>query len=91
MIALPPSPGAVNVTVICAFPGAAPGCAGADGTVLGIATADAGEAAVVPFAFVAVIVQVYYFPFVRLPTTIGDAAPFADPGVPPFDDVQLTA
>jgi hypothetical protein len=89
VIALPPSNGAANVTVICALPGATPGLAGAEGTVLGTTAADAGDAAPVPFAFVAVTVQVYDFPFVSVPTTIGAPAPDAEPGVPPFEDTQF--
>jgi hypothetical protein len=88
VIALPPSFVAVNVTVICASPGVTAGCAGADGTVLGMTTADAGDAAPVPFAFVAATVQVYDFPFDRPPTTIGEPAPAAKPDVPPFDDAH---
>ena len=88
MIALPPSAGATNDTVTCAFPAATVGCAGALGTVLGTTTADAGDAAPGPFAFVAATVHVYDFPFDRPPTTIGDPAPGAEPGAPPFDDPQ---
>ena len=88
MIALPPSLGAAYVTVICAFPGATVGCAGADGTVLGTAAADAGDAGPAPFAFVAATVHVYDFPFDNEPTTIGDPAPEPDPATPPFDDVH---
>jgi hypothetical protein len=81
----------VNVTEICALPGVTPGGAGADGTVLGMTTADAGDVGLVPLAFVALTVQVYDFPFDNPPTAIGEAAPFAEPGMPPFDDVQLAA
>jgi len=42
---------------------------GAPGTVDGVATADATEAAPVPDAFVAVTVKVYAVPFVR-PVTV---------------------
>ena len=91
MIALPPLFGAANETLICAFPGAATGCAGADGIVLGITAADAAEVGPAPFAFVAATVHVYDFPFVSEPTTIGVAAPEAEPAVPLFDDTQLAA
>jgi hypothetical protein len=90
VIALPPLFGAVNVTVICAFPDTTVGCAGAEGIVLGITAIDAGDAGLVPFAFVAVTVHVYDFPFVKPLTTIGEAAPFIDPAVPPFDDAHVT-
>jgi hypothetical protein len=90
VIALPPSFGALKATVICWSPGSTVGCAGADGTVLGMTIADAGEAGPAPFAFVAVTVHVYDFPFVKPPTTIGDDGPDASPGAPPFDDAQLT-
>jgi hypothetical protein len=89
VMALPPSGGAVKLTAIWALAAATAGCAGADGTVLGITAADAGEAAPAPFAFVAVTVHVYDFPFASAPTTIGEPAPDADPAVPPFDDTQF--
>ena len=89
VIALPPSFGAVNVTVICALPDVTPGAAGAAGTVLGVVAAEAGDAAPAPFAFVAATVHVYDLPFVRPPTTVGDAASEADPAAPQFDDVQV--
>ncbi len=88
MIALPPSAGATNDTVTCAFPAATVGATGALGTVLGTAAADADDAAPEPFAFVAVTVHVYDFPFVKPPMTIGEPAPGAEPGVPPFDDTH---
>jgi hypothetical protein len=88
VIALPPSSGATNVTVTCASPAPTAGCAGADGTVLGITTAEAGDDGPVPFAFVALTVHVYDFPFVNPFTTMGDPAPPTDCGVPPFDEVQ---
>ncbi len=88
VIALPPLAGAENATVICAFPAATVGAAGALGTVLGTAAADAGDATPEPFAFVAVTVHVYDFPFVRPATTIGDAAPDPAPATPPFDDTH---
>jgi hypothetical protein len=71
------------------LPRVAIGGAGALGTVLGIADADATDAGPAPFAFVAVTVHVYVLPFVRPATTSGDAAPLADPGVPPFADEQF--
>ena len=56
----------------------------------GTAATDAGDAAPGPFAFVAVTVQVYDFPFVRPPTTVGEAVSVAEPGLPPFDDAHAT-
>ena len=90
VIALPPSNGATNDTVTCAFAGESVGGAGALGTVLGTATADAGDNAPVPFAFVAVTVHVYDFPFVRPLTTVGDAVSEVDAEAPPFDDTHAT-
>jgi len=90
VIALPPSVGGVKATVTWPFPGVTVGCAGALGTVLGTAATDSGDAGPVPFAFVALTVQVYDFPFDRPPTTVGDAVSEAEPGVPPFDDVHTT-
>ena len=82
MIALPPSKGATKATVICAFPAATVGAAGALGTVLGMTADDAGEAAPGPFAFVAVTLHVYDKPFDKPPTTIGEPAPVIEPDVP---------
>ena len=90
MIGLPPSNGATNDTVTWPFPAPTTGAAGALGTVLGTATADAGDAAPVPFAFVAATVQVYDFPFVNRPTTVGDARSATEPAAPPFDDTHAT-
>jgi hypothetical protein len=91
VIALPPLFGTVKDTTMSALPGWTLGCAGADGIVLGIAAADAGDAGLVPFAFVAVTVHVYDFPLVRPPTLTGDAAPLAAPAVPPFPDGHATS
>jgi hypothetical protein len=91
VIALPPLKGATNETVNSPLPTTTVGAAGAAGTVLGVAARDDGDAGLVPFAFVAVTVHVYDLPLVRPPTVIGEAAPFADPAVPPFDDAQLAA
>jgi hypothetical protein len=88
VIGLPPSNGAPKMTVTSPLPAPTVGVAGADGTVLGITTAEGGDAGPSPFAFVAVTVHVYDFPFDKPPTTIGDAAPAAAPDVPPFDDVH---
>jgi aconitase B len=88
VIALPPSNGAVNETVICASPGSAVGGAGGSGTRFGMTAADGADEGLVPFALVAVTVHVYDFPLVRPPTMTGGAGPFADPAEPPFDDVQ---
>ena len=90
MIALPPSAGATNDTVTCAFPATTVGVAGALGTVLGTTAADAGDDAPVPFAFVAATVHVYDFPFVNPPTTVGDARSATEPWAPPFEDVHTT-
>ena len=85
---LPPSNGATNVTVICAFPAVAVGCVGGSGTRFGTTTDDAGDAAPDPFAFVAVTVHVYDLPFDKVPTTIGEAPPEARPARPPSDDTH---
>ena len=90
MIALPPSNGGTNDTVTCALPATTVGVAGASGARFGITATDAGDAAPVPFAFVAATVQVYDFPFVREPTTVGDAASVTEPVAPPFDDTHTT-
>ena len=89
-MALPPSDGAAKETVSCALPEAAVGWEGADGTVLGIAAADGGDAGPVPFAFVAATAQVYDFPFVRPTMTTGEVVPAPDPVAPPFEDVHVT-
>jgi hypothetical protein len=91
VIASPPSSGAVNDTVICASPGVTTGWPGADGTVLGLATADTGDEDPEPSAFFAVTVQVYDLPFVRPPTVTGEAAPEAEPNAPPFADAQIAS
>jgi hypothetical protein len=75
--------------MICPSPGVAVGGAGGAGTVLGITEADGADGAPGPSAFVAVTVQLYDLPFVRSVTTSGDAVSLAEPGVPPFDDVQF--
>ena len=90
MIVLPPSAGAPNDTVTCAFPATTVGAAGALGTVLGTTGADAGDNAPAPFALAATTVHVYDFPLVNPPTTVGDAVSAAEPGAPPFDDVHAT-
>jgi len=90
VIALPPSNGGTNDTVICAFPATTVGCAGASGTRFGTTTAEAGDAAPVPFAFVADTVHVYDFPLVRPPTTIGEAPPDPRPATPPSDETHAT-
>ena len=50
--------GAVKVTVACAFPPVAVPMVGAPGTVAGVTLFDAAEAALVPFALVALTVNV---------------------------------
>src|SRR3954453_4515363 len=87
---LPPLKGATNDTVSCPFPTPAAGWPGAVGTVLGIATADAGDDAPGPFAFVAVTVHVYDLPFDNDPTTIGELTPEFVPVTPPFDEAHVT-
>ena len=88
VIALPLFEGATNASEICVFPRVAVGCSGASGTVAGTVAAEAGEAAPVPFPFVAVTVHVYVLPLVRGATDIGDEAPSTEPGVPPSDETQ---
>jgi hypothetical protein len=83
VIALPPSNGVGNDTVSCALPAMTAGCAGAEGTVLGVTWADSGEDGLWPSAFVAVTVQVYELPFDKPTTTIGEPVPAAIPAVPP--------
>jgi hypothetical protein len=89
VIALPPLAGATNATVTAPFRAPTAGAPGTPGTVLGMAAADAGDAAPGPFAFVAVTRQVYDCPFVNPPTTIGEAAPETEPAVPLPDDVHV--
>jgi len=91
VIGLPPLKGATNETVSWPFPTPAVGWPGAVGTVLGIATADAGDDAPGPFAFVAVTVHVYDLPFDSDPTTIGEAAPEFVPVTPPFDETHVAS
>jgi hypothetical protein len=50
---------------------------------------DAVDGVLVPFAFVAVTVQLYVFPFVKPVTTSGLVAPETVPSAPPFDDVHF--
>jgi hypothetical protein len=88
VIGLPPSNGATNNTVSFPFPTPAVGCPGAVGTVLGTAAFDAGDAGLVPFAFVAVTVHVYVLPLESEPTTIGDDVAEFVFGAPPFDDTH---
>ena len=88
MIGLPPLDGAANDTVSCALPTATFGWAGAVGTVLGTTAADAGDGTLVPFAFVAVTVHVYDFPFDNAVTTIGELTPAFAPGRPPFEETH---
>ena len=88
LIALPPSPGATNDTLTCAFPPDTVGAAGADGTVLGITATDAAEGTPSPFVLVAITVHVYDLPFVRPPTTMGEPMSAATPATPPFDEMH---
>jgi hypothetical protein len=62
---------------------------GAPGTCAGTTMFDCAEAAPVPTAFVAVTVQRYVLPLVRLLTVIGELVPVLDPGAPPLLLVQL--
>jgi hypothetical protein len=90
VIAAPPSNGATNDTVTCALPATTVGCTGGSGTPFGTTAADASDAGLVPFTFVADTVHVYDFPFVRPPTTVGDARSDTEPDTPPFDDTHAT-
>src|SRR5437870_4106702 len=85
---LPLSAGAVKPTTICWFPRVAVGCAGASGAAAGTTAADGADALLVPTALVAVTVQVYVLPFVRLLTVIGEPTPVLFPDVPPLLDVH---
>ena len=88
VIALPPSNGATNDTVTCAFAANVVGAAGASGTRFGMAAVEGSDGELVPFAFVAVTVHVYNFPFDRPLTTIGVTVPVAEAAGPPFDDTH---
>jgi len=56
----------------------------------GTTTAEGGDGAPEPFAFAAVTVHVYDFPFDKPPTTIGETAPAPVPGAPPLEDAHVT-
>jgi hypothetical protein len=69
--------GAVNVIVACPLPAVALTPVGVPGVVAGVTALLAVEDALVPFAFVAVTVNVYAVPFVRPVTIIPDEPPVA--------------
>jgi len=66
----------VKLIVACELPGVAAPIVGASGSVRDV-TSTGADAAPVPAAVVAVTVQEYCTPFVRLVTTIGDAPALA--------------
>ena len=73
MIALPPLlTGGVNATVADVLPATAAPIVGAPGTVAGVTLLDAAEGAPLPFALVAVTVNVYAVPLARPVTLHGD-------------------
>ena len=78
VIADPPSElGGVNVIVASPLPRVAVPIVGASGTVAGTTEFDVAEEILVPFAFVAVTVNVYVVPFVRPVIVIGELPPVA--------------
>jgi len=84
---LPPlSAGGSNDTVACPLPLTAVTFVGACGTVAGVTSADAVDAAETPTALVAVTVNVYAVPFVNPVTVIGLLEPVA---VCPPEDVTI--
>src|SRR5437667_10988383 len=88
-IVLPLSAPGVNATEIDALPRVTLVMVGASGAAAGTTGDDGSDALLVPTALVAVTVQVYVLPLVRLLTVTGDAAPVWLPGVPPSSDEQL--
>ena len=92
MTALPPlSKGAANATETKAFPRFATRPVGGPGaTGDGTKVFDPAEGALVPGAFVAVALHVYVLPFVNPLTTIGLAAPDAEPVTPPSEEGHVT-
>lgn len=89
MIVLPLEAGAVHDTVACVSPATALTPVGASGTVgLGITDVDGSDAGPVPTLFVAVTVNVYAFPSVRL-TTAAEVAPPVVAVIPSGDDVTV--
>jgi hypothetical protein len=88
VIAEPPlETGAENVIVACPLPCVAVPIVGAPGTVAGITELLVAEEILVPFAFVAVTVNVYVVPFVRPVIVIGELPPTAV--TPPGLDVTV--
>jgi hypothetical protein len=87
-IALPLLAPGVKATDTDASPAVALVMVGADGAAAGTTEADAADGALVPIALVAVTVQVYVLPLVKLLTVIGDAVPVLLPDVPPLLDVH---
>jgi len=91
VMALPPLPFAVKATIAAFVPRVTPVNDGAAGTVPARSELEAEEAELVPMPFVAVTVQVYVLPLVRVVTVIGELPPVAVRVVPPSLDVQVTA
>jgi hypothetical protein len=69
VIGVPPSVGAVHVTVALALPATAVGFAGLTGTLSGVTGVDGSEAVLVPTLFLAFTVNVYGVPFFN-PVTV---------------------
>jgi hypothetical protein len=70
--------GGVNEMVACPFPATAVTPVGAPGVVAGVTGAVALDGVLVPFAFVAVTVNVYVVPFVRPVRVSGEPLPVTD-------------
>jgi Na+/proline symporter len=71
IVELPVFTGGVKVIVACVLLAVAVTLVGASGTPAGVTEFDAVDVALVPIAFVAVIVNVYAVPFVNPVTVIG--------------------
>ena len=80
--------GATNADEMEASPCVTVDAAGVPGTVAGTVASEATDALLSPTLFVAMTVQVYVLPFVRLLTVIGEPTPVLFPDVPPLLDVH---
>jgi hypothetical protein len=92
VIELPPSLGGVEKETDTVAPvNDAAADEGASGTLAGTKLVDASDASPDPFAFCAVTVHAYVFPFVSPETAIGLAEPPAEPAVPPSEETHDAA